>query len=136
MKFQKKSKVSQEIPTASMPDIVFMLLLFFMVTTVFRQFSGLPVDLPSARKIAKLDAKKNVANIWASIDGQISIDDKLIEKITDIKLVMYDKIIENPFLVTSMKIDKGTAMHIVTDIHQELREAGALRVNYCAKFGQ
>ena len=85
MKFQKKSKVSTNIPTASMPDIVFMLLLFFMVTTVFRQFSGLPVDLPSARKIAKLDAKKNVANIWASLDGEISVDDKIIDKMSNLK---------------------------------------------------
>ena len=119
-----------------MPDIVFMLLLFFMVTTVFRQFSGLPVDLPSARKIAKLDAKKNVANIWASLEGEISVDDKILDKVGNLRIVMYAKIVENPYLVTSMKIDKGTAMHVVTDIHQELREAGALRVNYCAKSGQ
>ena len=135
MKFTKKSKVSQEIPTASMPDIVFMLLLFFMVTTVFRQFSGLPVDLPSARKIEKLDAKKNVANIWASVEGEISVDDKIIENIKTLRLVMHPKVAENPRLITSMKIDRGTAMHFVTDIHQELREAGALRVNYCAKSG-
>jgi biopolymer transport protein ExbD len=135
VKFAKKSKVSQEIPTASMPDIVFMLLLFFMVTTVFRQFSGLPVDLPSARKIEKLDAKKNVANIWASVDGEISVDDKIVEDVKTLRLVMHPKVAENPRLITSMKIDRGTAMHFVTDIHQELREAGALRVNYCAKSG-
>ncbi|MBN2417040.1 biopolymer transporter ExbD [bacterium] len=135
VKFAKKSKVSQEIPTASMPDIVFMLLLFFMVTTVFRQFSGLPVDLPSARKIEKLDAKKNVANIWASVDGEISVDDKIVEDVKTLRLVMHPKVAENPRLITSLKIDRGTPMHFVTDIHQELREAGALRVNYCAKSG-
>lgn len=135
VKFNKKSKVSQEIPTASMPDIVFMLLLFFMVTTVFRQFSGLPVDLPSASKIEKLDAKKNVANVWASKEGEISVDDKIIENITTLRLVMHPKVAENPRLITSLKIDRGTPMHFVTDIHQELREAGALRVNYCAKSG-
>ena len=45
MKFSKKTKISSEIPTASMPDIIFMLLVFFMVTTVLREFSGLPVCL-------------------------------------------------------------------------------------------
>lgn len=135
MKFNKKSKVSQEIPTASMPDIVFMLLLFFMVTTVFRQFSGLPVDLPTARKIEKLDAKKNVADIWASLDGELSVDDKILENVGSLRHVMYPKVAENPRLITSLKIDRGTAMYMVTDIHQELREAGALRVNYCAKSG-
>ena len=57
MNIQKKSKVSTDIPTASMPDIVFMLLLFFMVSTVIRQSAGLPLDLPIAKRIEKLEAK-------------------------------------------------------------------------------
>ncbi|MCK5149242.1 biopolymer transporter ExbD [bacterium] len=135
MKFSRKSKVSTEIPTASMPDIVFMLLLFFMVTTVFRQFSGMPVELPTARKIKKLDAKKNVVNIWASKDGEISIDDKIVV-VTAVANVMYEKVIDNPNITTSLKIDRGTEMGLVTDIQEELREAGAYRINYCAKTGQ
>lgn len=134
MEFKKKSKVSTEIPTASMPDIVFMLLLFFMVSTVFRQFSGLPVDLPTAKRIMKLDAKKNVANIYANAQGEVSVDDKLIN-IADIKRIMYQKRVENPRLVVSLKFDRISNMGLVTDIHEELREADALKVNYCAKFG-
>lgn len=134
MKFKKKSKVSTEIPTASMPDIVFMLLLFFMVTTVFRQFSGIPVDLPTAKKIKKLDAKKNVVNIWANKDGEISIDDKIVE-VNAVDNVMYEKVVDNPNITTSLKIDRGTDMGLVTDIQEELRTAGAYRVNYCAKSG-
>lgn len=135
MKFQKKSKASTEIPTASMPDIVFMLLLFFMVTTVFRQSTGLPIDLPVARLIKKLDAKKNVANVWADAQGNISVDDKIIDKVSDMRNIFYQKIIEAPKLVVSLKFDKFVNMGTVSDIHQELRKAGALKVNYCAKFG-
>ena len=134
MEFKKKSKISTEIPTASMPDIVFMLLLFFMVSTVFRQFSGLPVDLPTAKRIMKLDAKKNVANIYANAQGEISIDDKLVTT-ADIRRIMYQKRVENPRLVVSLKFDRVSNMGLVTDIHEELREADALKVNYCAKFG-
>ena len=54
MKFSKKTKISSEIPTASMPDIIFMLLVFFMVTTVLKEYSGLPVSLPTAKRIEKL----------------------------------------------------------------------------------
>ena len=54
MKFSKKTKISSEIPTASMPDIIFMLLVFFMVTTVLKEYSGLPVNLPKAKRIEKL----------------------------------------------------------------------------------
>lgn len=134
MQFKKKAKVSQEIPTASMPDIVFMLLLFFMVSTVFRQFSGLPVDLPIAKKIEKLEAKKNVTNLWASSIDEITIDDKLI-RVADISKIMYQKRVENPRLIVSMKLDRTLNMGVVTDIHTELREADALKVNYCAKYG-
>ncbi|MFH1942306.1 MAG: biopolymer transporter ExbD [bacterium] len=135
MEFKRKAKVSPNIPTASMPDIVFMLLLFFMVSTVFRQFTGLPVNLPIAKRIEKLEAKKNVTNIWASGDGEISIDDRIVSNIRDIRRVMYDKVIENSKLVVSLKCDRLANMGIVTDIHQELREAGALKINYCAVYG-
>ena len=57
MKFSKKTQISSEIPTASMPDIIFMLLVFFMVTTVLKEYSGLPVNLPKAKRIEKLKSK-------------------------------------------------------------------------------
>ena len=135
MEFKKKIKVSTEIPTASMPDIVFMLLLFFMVTTTFRQFAGLSVDLPIAKRIEKLEAKKNVVNIWANGQGEISIEDKIITKITDIRQLMYSKMVENPLIVVSLKFDRSVNMGAVTDIQQELREVNALKVNYCAVYG-
>ncbi|MCD6117244.1 biopolymer transporter ExbD [bacterium] len=135
MEFKKKTNVKTEIPTASMPDIVFMLLLFFMVTTVFRQFSGLPVDLPKAKRIEKLEAKKNVSNIYANVQGDISVDDKLVQ-IKDIANIMYAKRTANPKLIVSLKFDQNVKMGLVTDIQQQLREADALRVNYCAKYGE
>jgi biopolymer transport protein ExbD len=131
---KKKVKVSEEIPTASMPDIVFMLLLFFMVSTVFRQYTGLPIDLPTAKKIEKLEAKKNVTNIWANAQGELSIDDKIV-RISDVSKVIYKKRVENPRLVVSLKIDRSANMQVVTDIQERLREADALKVNYSAKFG-
>jgi biopolymer transport protein ExbD len=134
MEIKKKVKVSEEIPTASMPDIVFMLLLFFMVSTVFRQFTGLPIDLPTAKKIEKLEAKKNVTNIWANAQGELSIDDKIV-RIADVSKVIYKKRVENPRLVISLKVDRSTNMQVVTDIQEKLREADALKVNYSAKFG-
>jgi len=135
MAIKKKSKISEEIPTASMPDIVFMLLLFFMVTTVFRQSTGLPIELPKAKKIQKLEAKKNVVSIWGNEQRDISIDDKLVDKMSDIRQIMYKKIVDNPRIVVSMKIDKAANMGMVNDIQQELREVNALRVNYTAIYG-
>lgn len=134
MKFKKKSKVSQEIPTASMPDIVFMLLLFFMVSTVFRQYTGLKIDLPTAKRIIKLEAKKNVAHIWADMEGHISIEDKIVD-VYQVDDIMYEKRVSNPKIVISLKFDKNVQMSLVTDIHEALRSADALNVNYTAKYG-
>jgi len=134
MAINKKSKVSTEIPTASMPDIVFMLLLFFMVTTVFRTSTGLDITLPQAKRIVKLEAKKNVVSLWANVEGDISIDDQLTP-VKEIARVMYKKIVENPLIIVSMKIDQGADMGLVTDIQQQLREVNALRVNYTARYG-
>ena len=136
MKFSKKSKADTGIPTASMPDIIFMLLIFFMVTTVFKEFRGIPVRLPAARKIEKLPGKRNVAYIWADDRDRVSIDDKFVE-IREISKLMYDKLNDDlaPLRVVSLKIDGRAKMGLVTEIQEELREAGgaALTVNYSTK---
>lgn len=134
MKFESKQKAQGGIPLASLPDIVFLLLIFFMVSSVFKEFSGLPVKLPDARKIEKLQGKRDVAYLWVSKDGQISIDDKIV-KLYNVSTIMYQKRIDptHPLRVVSLKIDKDTKMGLVTDIHEELREADALNINYSAK---
>lgn len=134
MHFEKKGKVFEGIPTASMPDIVFMLLIFFMVTTVLKKFDGLPLNLPHARKIEKLGTKRHVSYIWVSRNGDISVDDKLV-RTRDVRIVMYERFVKDPQLIVSMKVDQQADFGIVSDIHQELREAGTLRVNYSAKRG-
>jgi len=74
LKFQGKQKAEPGIPLSSLPDIVFLLLIFFMVSSVFKEFQGLPVTLPNARKIEKLQGKRDVAYLWISEDGEVSID--------------------------------------------------------------
>ena len=134
MKFEKKQKVEVGIPLASLPDLVFLLLIFFMVSSVFKEFSGIPVRLPNARKIEKLQGKRDVAYIWLGKDGQICIDDKFVN-LSDVSKIMYQKRADpmHPLKVVSMKIDKETEMGRVTDIHEQLREADALNINYSAK---
>jgi len=132
MKFSKKTTPKSEIPTASMPDIIFMLLVFFMVTTVLREYEGLPITLPSATKIEKLESKRNTAHLWVNRVGLVSIDDKRVP-MPAVRNVIYAKLAENPRLTTSLKADKATPMKIITDLHTELRNANALKVNYSAK---
>ena len=135
VKFSQKGGAKTEIPTASMPDIVFMLILFFMVTTVFQQYKGLDVELPSASKIEKLPGKRNVSHIWIDSRDRISIDDKLVE-IKQVGRLMYTKRVANPRIVVSLRIDRFAEMEAVSGVHQQLREADALKVNYSTKFAQ
>ena len=132
MNFSRKTKISSEIPTSSMPDIIFMLLIFFMVTTVLREYSGLPVNIPKAEKIEKLKGKRHTAHIWISKEGLVSINDRLFA-VQDVAKIMYDKRVSDPQVVVSLKADEEAKMELISSIHEELREADALKLNYSTK---
>ena len=132
MKFSRKTKISSEIPTSSMPDINFMLLIFFMVTTVLREYSGLPVNIPKAEKIEKLKGKRHTAHIWVSKEGLVSINDRLFA-VEDVAKIMYDKRVSDPQVIVSLKADEEAKMGLISSIHEELREADALKLNYSTK---
>ena len=132
MKIVRKTHTSKEVSTASMPDIIFMLLIFFMVTTVLREYSGLPISLPKAKRIEKLKSKRHTSHIWVSKDGLISIEDKLYQA-DGVRHVMYEKRVADPQLVVSLKSDERAKMGLVSDIHTELRKADALKLNYSSK---
>ena len=132
MKFSRKTKISSEIPTSSMPDIIFMLLIFFMVTTVLREYSGLPVNIPKAEKIEKLKGKRHTAHIWVSKEGLVSINDRLFA-VEDVAKIMYDKRVSDPQVIVSLKADEEAKMGLIYSIHEELREADALKLNYSTK---
>ena len=129
MKLNRKNKTSNEISTSSLPDIIFMLLIFFMVTTVMREFEGLDVILPRADKIEKLESKRHTVHIWATKDGLISVNDKIVH-INDLGALMFTKITNDPRITVSLKSDDGSRMELITEIHTQLRKAQALKLNY------
>jgi biopolymer transport protein ExbD len=133
MKFEKKRvSTKQEIPTASMPDIIFMLLLFFMVTTTLREVEVLVnYSLPEAKAIEKIENKRLISYVWVGKDGRVQINDSLV-KLDEIQNIMYAKRQALPNVIVSLRVDKNTDMGFVTDIQQELRKAYCLRINYSA----
>jgi biopolymer transport protein ExbD len=131
MKFKAKSEVKSEIPTASMPDIIFMLLVFFMVSTVVRTDTGLNLRLPSARMIEKLEFRRDTVNVWVRKDGLVSIDDKSVA-VPTIRHIVYDKLLGNPRITISFKADRDTPMRTIMEVQQEFRHANALRINYAS----
>ncbi|MCF6269523.1 MAG: biopolymer transporter ExbD [Melioribacteraceae bacterium] len=137
MTFKKKRANSkQEIPTASMPDIIFMLLLFFMVATTLREIDVyVKFKLPEAVAIQKIENKRLISYIWVGKSGKIQLNDNIV-KVEDIQEIMYQKRVELPNVIVSLRIDKESDMGIVHDIQQALRKADARRINYSSMLKQ
>ena len=146
-KFKKKTETSQEIPTAALPDIIFMLLFFFMVTTVLRETDILVVQqVPQARELNKLERKSLVSYIYVGKPKQTDVFGKepriqfndVLQDIKDIPRFVQqekDKLseVERDQLTVSLKIDKEVKMGIVVDVQQELREVNARKILYAAR---
>lgn len=149
----KKSKTGEmpAISTASLPDIVFMLLFFFMVATVLRDNTLMIKNtLPFADQLEKLDKKDLVMYIYAGapserFQGQYGTESRiqLNDKFADVKDIAAFIAAERaskreelvPFLTTALKVDKDANMGLVGDIKQELRKVNALKINYTTKRG-
>ena len=128
---ERKTKIATEIPNASMSDIAFLLLIFFMVSTTFVKEKGLKVILPQAKAIQKIN-RRNAATIYVSQSGIISIDDFAVS--TDqVRYIMMKKLSENPGIITSFRTDKNADYGLMVDIMNELKKAEALRVSFEAK---
>ena len=133
---KKRASVKQEIPTSSMPDIIFMLLLFFMVATTLREVDVyVQYKLPEAVAIEKIENKRLISYIWVGKDGRIQLNDGIV-KLEEIQEIMYKKRVELPNVIVSLRIDKESDMGVVTDIQQALRKADARRINYSAMLIQ
>ncbi len=146
---KKRGKTIPAVSTASLPDIIFMLLFFFMVVTVLRSASlKVRVNTPSATELTKLERKSLVNYLYIgkplkqyeSLYGtkpRLQLGDKISE-IRDIPLFLEQhriKVSENlrPGITSSLKIDGNVTMGIVTDVKTELRKSNQLKVNYSAK---
>ncbi|UCE20378.1 MAG: biopolymer transporter ExbD [Gemmatimonadota bacterium] len=132
MKFTSKAKVTEKIPTASMADIAFLLLIFFMLSTVFKQYQGLPIQLPRAQKTQKIETKRNITHVWTTAQGRVAIDDMLVD-IPSIRTIMYNKRVVNPKIIVSLKTDWRARYGVVADVMEELKRADALRVNFATE---
>jgi len=115
-----------------MADIAFLLLIFFMVSTTFVRYRGLPVVLPEAEKVQKIETRRNIVHIWISADGKISVDDMLMGP--DVLVTtMSEKMRENPRVIVSLRADERAPYGRVSEVIQALRRAGALRVNFATR---
>ncbi|ADV49331.1 biopolymer transporter ExbD [Cellulophaga sp. E16_2] len=151
-KFSKKK--DGDIPavsTASLPDIVFMLLFFFMTVTVMKDTSvNVQNELPKASEIKKLEKKDRVITIYVGAptqeyqklfgtEAKIQLNDKFSNPSEVGPYILQERAKKSEdlqnVLTTSLKVDRKANMGIISDIKEELRKVNALKVNYTTYEG-
>jgi biopolymer transport protein ExbD len=133
--FERKSKASQDIPSSSLADIAFLLLIFFMVSTVFRTDKERPIQWAAAAATEKIDEKvKNILNIWVERDGSIWINDQqyTMEEISGVVGPLYAA--SDRHLVISVRADRDTPYSFIDAAQKELVSAGVVRVVFATEL--
>ena len=129
MAFNRNRERSEpDIPSASLPDIVFQLLIFFLVTTTIDVDKGLDLVLPPPGDVEIELASKNIANILINDAGQILIDEEVIP-VEEVDNIVRDKLLENDKLVVSVKTARKTKYDIYIRVLDQLKRAGATRIS-------
>lgn len=149
-KFNKTGKRGMPpLNTSSLPDLIFVMLFFFMIVTTMREVTlKVEFKVPTGTELEKLEKKSLVTFIYVGkpseefrkkmgSESRIQLNDQFAEVaeiqdfITQERLSMKEE--DQPFMTVSLKIDQDTKMGIVTDIKQALRQAYALKINYSAQ---
>ncbi len=143
-KFKKKANTKQEIPTSALPDIIFMLLFFFMVTTVLREVTiNVKQRIPEATQLRKLERKSLVSYLyvgepkktdqWGS-EPRIQANDVFIEPKDVVLWVASEKDklneVERDQITIALKVDKEAKRGLISDIELQLRKANARKLLY------
>jgi len=143
MKFRKKKRAAPEVTTASLPDIIFMLLFFFMTVTVLRTASAqIAIELPDSQSAVKVNHEASEFNIYVSSNNEskqhkIQINEYLVT------MEQLDQILKNisaPLLDFEklkvpiyLRIDKEVKMDLVYDVKLMLRKHGLRKINYIVR---
>ncbi|MBN2092598.1 biopolymer transporter ExbD [candidate division KSB1 bacterium] len=127
LKLKRKPK-TVEITSASMADIAFLLLIFFLVTTTIDVDKGIGLTLPDPRGEKKEIREKNITNLLVNEAGQVLLDLKEVP-VQQIKDVIAEKIRENPKLIVSVKTDRNTPYNIYVAVLDQLKQANARKIS-------
>ncbi|MBC8204896.1 biopolymer transporter ExbD [bacterium] len=138
---KKKKKGESQIPTASLPDIVFLLLIFFLVTTTIDLDKGIDLTLPEKGGEVKVRSE-NISNVLINATGQILIDEEPVE-VPSIREVVEDKIQARgfgadgkPILIVSIKTDRETDYNTYIEVLDQIKLAGATKISIAEPEGK
>lgn len=130
---QPKSKVSDEIPSASMADIAFLLLIFFLTTTVFNEEKGLPIVLPEAAEEVQV-SQKNILHLIVQPSGIVEVkrgESVQVQQVrpNDVEAIWRQEVAANPRLIAAVKTHPDAPYKFMVDVLDALQSAGAERIS-------
>ena len=131
MKLVRGQRVPPEIPTASMADIAFLLIVFFLVTTTMNQDKGLSLHLPPIGE-SKEVKEKNICNIWINASDQIAFfenDQLSVVAFDQLRSQVEQRLAANDKLIVSIKAERGATYSMFVSVLDELKLSGAQRIS-------
>jgi biopolymer transport protein ExbD len=134
--FQRKSKAASDIPSSSLADLAFLLLIFFMVTTTFRKNQPREWVPPEAAATQRLEEpRKDILHIYVERDGRIFINDALVpgEMVAAVLQPLYQ---ENHRMVMMLRSDRDVQYYHIDQIQKQIQAAGAVRVTFYTNLEQ
>jgi biopolymer transport protein ExbD len=133
---KRKSKAASDIPSSSLADMAFLLLIFFMVTTTFRKEQKRDVVFPDAEATQKLEEpRKDILHVYIETDGSIFINDRLVP-VENVANVVGPASLENRALVVMLRSDRDVSYSRIDGVLKELQGAGAYRVAFYTNLEQ
>jgi len=130
MKIKKKLRAPPAIPTSSMADIAFLMIIFFLVSTTMKRDQGLGLTLPGFGQTIKI-RKENICNIWINAQEKIALDGKPVS-LGEIRPILKDKLDQNDKLIVSLKTDKQASYNAMVSVLDEIKLTGAKRISLAA----
>ena len=136
MQFGTRYRRKATINIISLVDVVFLLLIFFMVTTVFVEYRGISgIQQPRAETTERLENRRDITHMWISQRGELMVDDKRLE-VEDVAPIVYNKRVDNPEIVVSIVADVDAPYGMLSEAMKQLRQADALRVNFATLYAR
>ncbi len=129
----RRKRTESEIPTASMADIAFLLLIFFLTTTVFDEEKGLPIVLPEARETVEV-SQKNILHLIIEADGVVRVKagespQEQTVRANDVGSLWRINAAQNPNLIAAVNTAPNAPYRLMIDVLDALQTAGATKIS-------
>ena len=135
---RRRNRVLPEIPTASMADIAFLLIVFFLVTTTMNQDKGLSLHLPPLAETMEVRSK-NICSVWINDKDQIAFfenEQLAVIPFAQLRASIEQRLAANDKLIVSLKAQRDASYRIFVDVLDELKLAGATRISIAEPEGE